>query len=181
MLTRISIPPTLIIVFAVSCWGQEKSNHKPIELDVLKSTVGVWDAEIEVWPQGLDSPSIKFKGVETNRPYGRHWIASDFDSEFGDQTIKVHSIVGYDLDQNQMVGMVIDDGPYAADMIGDYEPESKTTNWTTKVKDANGKPIVQKTSVTQKNADERVLVLSVPSKEKDVFTKFMQIRFVRRK
>ena len=97
------------------------------------------------------------------------------------QTMKVHSIVGYDLDKKRMVGTVIDHGPYAASMTGDYDPESKTVSWMTEVKDANGKPIVQKTLITQNGADERMLVLSVPGKKKDEFTKFMQIRFVRRK
>jgi hypothetical protein len=41
--------------------------------------------------------------------------------------------------------------------------------------------MVQKTSLTQKNADERVLVLMVPGNEKDELTKFMQIRFVKRR
>ena len=154
---------------------------KPIELEVLKASIGVWNAEIEVWPEGPDASSIKFTGVETIRPYGEYWIASDFDSEYMGQTIKVHSIVGYDLDQNKMVGTVIDHGPYAASMTGDYDKDSKTVLWRTKAKLPSGKPIVQKTSITQKNADERVLVLSVPGKENDEFTKFMQIRFVKRK
>ncbi len=66
-------------------------------------------------------------------------------------------------------------------MTGDYDKDSKTVRWKTEAKDPNGKPIVQKTMVTQKSADERVLVLSVPGKRKNDFTKFMQIRFVKRK
>jgi hypothetical protein len=147
----------------------------------LKASIGVWDAEIEVWPEGPESPSIKFKGVETNRPYGEYWIASDFDSEYMGQTMKVHSVVGCDLDQKRMVGTIIDHGPYAASMTGDYDKESKTVRWTMQAKDPNGKPMVQEMLITQKNAEERVLALSVPSKRKNDFTKFMQIKFVRRK
>ncbi len=181
MLIKSTLPTALIFGLALSCVAQEKPKSKPIELEVLKASIGVWDAEIEVWPEGPDSSSIKFKGVETNRPYGEYWIASDFDSEFMGQTMKVHSIVGYDLDQKKMVGTIIDHGPYAASMTGDYDKESKTVRWKTEAKDPNGKPMVQKTLITQKNADERVLVLSVPGKQKNDFTKFMQIRFVRRK
>ncbi len=147
----------------------------------MKACLGVWDAENEDWPEGPDSSSIKFKGVETNRPYGEYWIASDFDFEFMGQTMKVHSIVGYDLDQKKMVGTIIDHGPYAASMTGDYDKKSKTVSWMTKAKDTNGKPMVQKTLVTQKIADERVLVLMVPGNKKDTFTKFMQIKFAKRK
>ena len=181
MLIKSTLPTALIFGLALSCTAQEEPKSKPTELEVLKASIGIWDAEIEVWPMGPDSSSVKFKGVETNRAYGEYWIASDFDSEINGQTMKVHSIVGYDLDQKKMVGTVIDHGPYAARMTGDYNKDSKTVQWRTEFKDPNGKPMVQKTLVTQKNADERVLVLSVPGKQKDAFTKFMQIRFVKRK
>jgi hypothetical protein len=75
-----------------------------------------------------------------------------------------------------MIGQVFDDGPYAAKMRGDYNKESKSIHWKT---EAN--PIVQKTSVTQKISDERILVLSAPSGEKKEFIKFMQIIFAKRK
>ncbi len=179
MPAKLVLVPAFIFGAVLACIAEEET--KPIELGVLKSYIGVWDGEIEVWPMGLEAASIKFKCVETNRAYGKHWIASDLDSEFMGQTMKVHSIIGYDLDQRQMVGTVIDDGPYAASMTGDYDADSKTVSWTTKVKDASGKPVVQKTLITQEHTDERVLVLSVPNKENDGFTKFMQITFVRRK
>jgi hypothetical protein len=108
-------------------------------------------------------------------------LPSDFDSEFMGQTMKVHSIVGYDLDRKTMVGTVIDHGPYAASMTGDYDKESKTVSWKTEAKTPGGKRMVQNTSVTQKSAGERILVLSVPGKQQNEFTKFMQIRFVKRK
>jgi len=181
MLIKSALFTALVFCLVLSCIAQDKPKVKPIELEVLKASIGVWDAEIEVWPEGPDSPSIKFRGVETNRPYGEYWIASDFDSEFMGQTMKVHSIVGYDLEQKKMVGMIIDHGLYAAHMTGEYDKESNTVRWTTEAKDLNGKPMVQKTLITQKHPDERVLVLSVPGKQKNDFTKFMQIRFVRRK
>ena len=158
-----------------------KRNPKPVELEALKASIGIWDAQFEVWPAGLDSPSMKFNGVETNRAFGDYWIASDLDTEFNGETMTVHSIVGYDLDEKRLVGKVIDHGPYAASMVGDYDSELKTVSWTTKVKGLDGKPIVQKTVVTQKDADTRELVLSVPNEKKDGFVKFMQITFVRRK
>ena len=173
-------PRPLFFGLALSCIAQEEPKSKPIELEVLKAYIGVWDAEIEVWPAGTDSPSTTFKGVETNRPYGEYWIASDFDSEFMGQTMKIHSIVGYDLDQKKLVGTVIDHAPYAARMTGDYDVNSKTVRWKMEAKDTNGKPMVQKTLITHKNANERMLVLMVPGKKKNDFTKFMQIRFVKR-
>lgn len=181
MLTESTLLAVLVLGLALSGAAQDKPEAKPIELEVLKASIGVWDAEIEVWSQGLDSPSIKFKGVETNRPFGEHWIASDFDSEFMGQTMKVHSIVGYDLDRKKLVGTVIDHGPYAATMTGNYDKDSKTVSWKTEAKMPNGTPMVQRTSVTQKKVDERLLVMSVPGQQKGELKKFMQIRFVKRK
>ena len=80
-----------------------------------------------------------------------------------------------------MVGTIIDHGPYAARMTGDYDKKSKTVRWKIEAKDTNGKPMVQKSLITQKNANERVLVLMVPGEKKNEFTKFMQIKFVKRK
>ena len=166
MLKKYALATILVLAAALPYVAQEAPESTPVELEVLKAYVGVWDAEIEVWPQGLDSPSITFQGVETNRPYGEYWIASDFDSEFMGQTIKVHSIVGYDLDQKKLVGTVIDHGPYAASMTGDFDVESKTVHWMTEAKEANGNPMVQKTVVTQEHANQRVLVLMVPGENK---------------
>ena len=151
------------------------------ELDVLKASIGVWDAEIEIWPQGPDSASIKLKGVETNRPYGEHWLASDFDSEYGGQTMAVHSIVGYDLDEKKLVGTIVDHGPYAARMTGEYDVESKTVRWLTEAKYPNGTPMVQKTLVTKESPNELVLVLKASGEKHGDSAKSMQIRFVKRK
>ncbi len=82
MMLKSTVFTVLVLGAALSCIAQEEPKSKPIELEVLKASIGVWDAEIEIWPQGPNSPSIKLKGVETNRPYGEYWIASDFESEF---------------------------------------------------------------------------------------------------
>jgi|GEM_PF-1372820 len=176
-----SLLSAFLICTTVPSAAQTSSTSKPPELRALKDSVGIWDAKIEVWPQGLNAASITFTGVETVSAYGKHWIASDFDSVFSGRTNRIHSIVGYDLDERKLVGKVIDYGPYAARMTGEYDSKSKTVHWTTKVKDPSGKPIVQKTSITQKNANERVLVLSVPKKGTKDFIKFMEIRFTKRK
>jgi len=168
----------LVLGFTSLCSAQDVS--KPVELEVVKGSLGVWDAEFQVWAQGPDAAPIKFKGVETNRPYGEHWLASDLDSQIGGQTMKVHSIVGYDLEKKKLVGTVIDHGPYAASMTGEYDAKSKAVTWTTEARGLDGKPMVQTTVVTQTSDKERVLVLSVPGKKKGAFTKFMQITFTKR-
>lgn len=185
MLIKPVLVAAVAFCLAFSCVAadkpESKPESKPVELEMLKGFVGTWDAEIEVWPTGLDSPSIKMKGVEKNRPFGEHWVASDFVSEYEGQKVKVHSVVGYDLDKKQLVGTMVDHGPYAATMAGKYDKKSKTVKWMIHAKMPDGTPMVQKSSITQTNANERVLVMMMPGKKKGELTKFMEIRFVKRK
>jgi hypothetical protein len=66
-------------------------------------------------------------------------------------------------------------------MTGDYDAKAKTVRWMTQVKDPDGKPIVQNALVTQKTADERLLVMMVPGEKKDESIKFMEIKYHKRK
>lgn len=174
--------PSLLLLFAlgVPAAAQEPTTTEPAELEVLASWVGTWDASFEVWAAGRDQAPMTFTGVETNRAFGRHWIASDLDSEIMGQTLRVHSIVGYDLDRGMLVGTIVDHGPYAATMTGEYDAQSKTVSWTTHAKDPSGNPMRQHTEITQVSPDERVLVLSVPKDADGEHEKFMRIKFVRR-
>ncbi|NNC87951.1 MAG: DUF1579 family protein [Akkermansiaceae bacterium] len=177
---RLILPAVFVFALAAVS-AEEDAAPKPAELEFLKSAVGVWDARIEVWAQGPEAPPIKFEGVETNRAYGDHWLSSDFESEFQGQTMKVHSIVGYDREKKRMTGMIIDDGPYAARMTGVYDKGSQTVHWKTVARGADGTPMFQETSVTQQGPDQRVLELAVSGEKEGPFTKFMRIEFVRRK
>lgn len=179
MVTKFIGHTGVLLALALSVSAQEQA-AQPDELKVLESFVGVWDATIEVWPNGKESPSMEFSGVETIRAYGKHWLSSDFDSEFGGQKIGVHSIIGYDLDQKKLVGMIIDQGPYAATMSGEYDSATTSINWTTKAKEPNGKPMVQHTRMSVASDGKRTLELSVPEGAEGEFKKFMQIEFVKR-
>ena len=186
MIFRFAASAVFFLALYSSLAAQEEAEAKPDgnqpkELEFIKGAIGVWDAKIEVWANGPDGDAITFKGVETNRAYGEYWIASDFDSEFAGQTVNVHSIVGYDLSKKQLVGMVIDQGPYPAQMTGKYDDKTKTVEWKTEAKNLDGTPMIQRTRLTQKGPDERYLQLMVPGTEEGEFKKLMQITFTRRK
>ena len=91
VLARLTLFASFVFGVTFPCSGEEEAKSKPKELQVLKASIGIWDAEFEVWPVGLDSPSMTFKGVETNRAFGDYWIASDLDTEINGQTMKAGS------------------------------------------------------------------------------------------
>ncbi|MGJ8695478.1 MAG: DUF1579 family protein [Verrucomicrobiaceae bacterium] len=175
-----SIGLFLSLGFGLPCFGEE-AGAKPVELEVVKGAIGVWDGEVEVWAAGPDSEPMTMTTVETNRAFGEYWISSDLDTKVNGQTMTVHAIVGYDLEKGKLVGTVVDHGPYAASMTGEYDAATKTVHWTTRAKTPDGREMVQKTTVTQKSADERVLVLSMKAGAGEGFVKFMRIRYLKRK
>lgn len=176
LLTLLAILSLLIPVHA-----QEKERDLSTELQILSDTVGTWDCAITVWPAGLEAAPITMKGVETNEAFGNHWLSSGFSSEFQGQEMKVHTIVGYDLDLKKFVGTVIDHGPYAAKMKGKFDKETKTIHWTTQAKTPDGQPMIQKTSVTHTSATERHLVMKMQNPSTGKFGKFMEINYTKRK
>lgn len=173
--------PALLLVLTLSshCLAQDTESDTPAELDVIKGSVGVWDAEFLVWANGPDADPIKFTGVETNKAHGTHWISGDLVSEFGGQTIHIHSLIGFDLEEKKLVGTQVDDGPYKATMSGTYDEESKTVKWVVKAKMPDGTPMEQEASIVQKSDSERVLTLSMPGASGDA-VKFMQVNYVKR-
>lgn len=177
-LRKIAIAFGLVLLHSVLGHAQEKT-ESPAELAVLKSMVGVWDAKFEVWPNGGDK--LEFTGTETNTAHGKHWISSDLVSEYMGQSMTVHSIVGYDLDQKKLVGTIVDHGPYAASMAGEFDEETKTVKWKIEAKDLAGNRMVQHTSMTMKSDSERVLVLKMPGAKEGEFKKMMQVTYTKRK
>ena len=181
MFLKLTLTAVLVLSVSLSCIAQEPVWLKPPELEVLKAAIGVWHAQVEVWPEGPDSPSILFDCIETNRPYGDYWIISDFEFFFKGGSTKGGGIFGYDLDKKKLVGITVDDSPFAGSMTGKYDPESKTVHWTKKAKDAKGNPIVQKSTVTQVGKYERVLVMMTPGEKEGEFVKTMEVHYFKRK
>ena len=181
MFSKFTLFTTLTVSLLLPTQAQEKENDISSELQILSDGVGTWDCAITVWPAGLDADPLTMKGVETNEAFGKHWISSGFTSEFQGQKVKVHTLVGYDLDLKKFVGTVIDHGPYAAKMKGKFDKETKTIHWTTQAKTPDGQPMIQKTSVTHKSATERHLIMKMKNPANGEFTKFMEITYTKRK
>ncbi len=177
MKTYASILFALLICLPTTSFAEE---DKPLELEALKAHVGVWDTEIEVWANGPDAPPMKFEGVETNRAYGEYWIVSDFDTEMNGQMMRVHSVIGYDLDKGKLVGKQVDHGPYAATLSGEYDKEQKTIRWVVSAKDLMGNPMSQDTTAKLESEDVRTLEMHMPGANGEK-VKFMHIRYVKRK
>jgi hypothetical protein len=52
MLTKTLLATALLLGLVVSCIAQEAPDSKPVELELLNASIGVWDALIEIWPAG---------------------------------------------------------------------------------------------------------------------------------
>ena len=168
---------SLLLCIPATAFAEEQ---KPVELEALKAHIGVWDAEIKVWASGPDADPLTFKGVETIRAYGEYWIVSDFDSEMNGQTMRVHSVIGYDLDKGKLVGTQVDHGPYAATLTGAYNKEKKAVQWMIDGKDLMGNAMSQDAVAKLESEDVRTLEMHVPGAYgKKV--KYMHIRYVKRK
>jgi hypothetical protein len=46
MLIKSALSTALVFALALSCIAQDKPKAKPLELEVLKAFIGVWDADI---------------------------------------------------------------------------------------------------------------------------------------
>jgi hypothetical protein len=103
MLTQRLLFAAAFLTFAHAAPAEEANDTTRSEPDVLAAMVGIWDAKIEVWPQGVDQPSMEFNAIETIRSFGNHWLASDLDTDMEGTIMTVHSIAGYDLDAEQLV------------------------------------------------------------------------------
>ena len=157
-----------------------KESGQPAELEVIKGSIGVWDAEVEVWPNGPDNAAMKMKGVETVEAHGQYWLASDLSVDFNGEKMVVHSVVGYDLDEKKLTGWAVDQGPYKAKMVGEYDKDKKMVKWTIHGKNVDGSKMTQHTEITQSSDSERRLVLYMPG-EDDKLRKQMVITYKKRK
>lgn len=92
----------------------------------LKHEVGVWDAEVSMWPSP-DSEPVKSKAVEKNEMLGKMWLMSEFEGEFGGEKFTGASAIGYDPIKKKYVGGWVDSmSPFMMKMQGEYDESTDT-------------------------------------------------------
>ena len=149
----------------------------------LATEVGVWDADVTMWPAPGIEP-MKSKAVETNKLFGKFWLMSQFDGDFGGEKFTGHMMLGYDPAKKKYVGTWTDTmSPFLMTMEGDYDEATKTstmigagTDWQT------GKPSKSKMVTRYESDDAKTFEMYV---EKDgapgEWEKHMEIKYTRRK
>ena len=123
----------------------------------LESEVGVWDAEVQMWPTA-DAEPMKSKAVETTLMLGMLWLLSDFEGDFGGMKFSGRSQLGYDPTKKKYVGTWIDTmSPYLQTMEGTYDEKTATsTMMATGIDMETGKPTTSKMITRYESDDEKV-------------------------
>lgn len=153
------------------------------EHKALESDVGVWDAEVKMWP-AADAKPMASKAVETNRMLGKLWLLSDFEGDFGGMKFTGHMQLGYDPLKKKYVGAWIDTiSPFLQTMEGTYDEKTKTsTMMATGVDMATGKPSTSKMITRHVSDDKRVFEMMSPVEGKEgEWWKMMEVTYTRRK
>lgn len=128
------------------------------EHEILKKSVGTWDATIEEMHPG--APPKTSKGTETSKLVGGLWLVSDFKSEMGGQPFEGHAVGGYDSHKKKYVGTWVDSmstGVFTSE--GTLDPATKTmTDWM-EGPGPDGKPMKMKAVTEWKDDDTRVFTM----------------------
>jgi hypothetical protein len=152
------------------------------EHEILKKSVGTWDATVEEMAPG--APSKTSKGTETAKLVGGLWLVSDFKSEMMGQPFEGHAVGGYDPTKKKYVGTWIDTmSPYLQTMEGTYDEKTATSTMiATGIDIATGKPSTSKMITRYESDDEKVFEIMMPVEGKEgEWWKMMEITYTRRK
>ena len=149
----------------------------------LETEVGVWDAEVKMWPTA-DAEPMASKAVETNKMLGKLWLLSDFEGDFGGMKFAGHSQLGYDPTKKKYVGTWIDTmSPYLQTMEGEWDEKTHTsTMLATGVDMMTGKPSTSKMITRYESDDVKVFEMMMPVEGKEgEWWKSMEVKYTRRK
>ena len=149
----------------------------------LAAEVGVWDAEVKLWPTA-DAEPMTSKGSETNEMFGSFWLLSKFESDFSGMKYSGRMQLGYDPQKKKYVGTWIDTmSPYLQTMEGTYDEKTKTsTMLATGVDMGTGKPSNSKMITRFESDDVKVFEMMMPVEgKKDEWWKSMEIKYTRKK
>ena len=159
--------------------GVTTEQHK-----VLKNEVGDWEAEMKLYPQGPDGPTIDGKCEETSRVLNNGmWLISDFKGDFAGFPFEGHGAFGYNPQKKKYVGTWVDNmNPALTLMEGDYDAKAKTlTMYSEGTDPETGKPMKTK-NVTQYLEDgRRIFTMSNQAPGSDKYIKMMELTYTKKK
>jgi hypothetical protein len=149
--------------------------HKVLEMDA-----GTWDATVEMFP-GPGAPPMVSKGTETNTMgCGGLCLISDFKGDFGGMPFHGHGTTTWDPAKKKYVGSWTDSmSTGIAHAEGTYDAAAKKATSSMEGPDATGKVTKAKSVVEYKDANTRVMSMSVVGPDgKEVPT--MKISYTRK-
>ena len=145
--------------------------------------VGVWDAEMKLWPTP-DAEPVASKGVETVEMMGKFWLVAEFVGDLMGTEFRGQSQMTYDPTKKQYLGTWIDTmSPVLLQSTGTYDVKSHTLTMMMEGVDAmTGKPGQWKSVTTYESADAKKFEMLAPVEGKaGEWWKMMEINYKRRK
>ncbi len=129
----------LVVLFLLAAVANAQPPEPNEHHKLLMENVGTWDVVVSIWAGGPDAEPEKAEAVEVVKPIGDFWIQSEIEYPFMGMTVKGHSVIGYDPDEDKLVGQWYDSmSPHVSRMVGEYDAETKTFKYDGKVKDVAG-------------------------------------------
>lgn len=172
-----------LLVLSVSSFVCGQQPPEPTkEHEMFKSLVGVWDVDVDFYPEGPSGPKMSSKATETNKMLGGFFVISDFDGELAGAPFTGHGQTGYDPVEKMYVGTWCDTmSPHLMHTKGNYDVKTRTMTMEYEAIDpstgnkAKGKNV-------EKHIDDNTRVFEMygkPPGAKDL-VKMMEARYKRR-
>jgi hypothetical protein len=178
-----SLSVVFVVVRATSSFGADNLLEPTKDHEGLAHAVGQWDADITMWEKPGAEP-MKSKGTEKCEMFGKFWLMSEFESDFGGQPFKGRSALGYDPVKKKIVGGWIDTmSPFMMKMEGDYDPETKTATVMGDSTDPmTGKPAKYKLVTKHEGPDAKTFTMyHLGDGGAEDWQKMMEIKYTRKK
>ncbi len=171
----------LLLCFVLPATVSSQDYSQPLEEhEVLKQTVGVWDAEIAILNPGGEP--TRYNGVETIKMLGKFWTTIDYEFEFMGQMAKSHGTIGFDPVSKRFVGTWHEStSPFIGSLEGTYDSATSTTTYTMKTKNMNGKQTEYKVVFVQPDADHRTFELFTKPSGSGDMVKIVSTKYTKRK
>jgi hypothetical protein len=173
---------SVLLVFNVGIGLAQEPPAPPKEMELFKSDVGTWNAEIRMFdPTNPSAEPQVTKGTETIHMLGGMWAISHFKGEMMGMPFEGCSQTTFNPQTKKYTGTWVDSmSPYAMTVEGTWDEKTKTLTQTGTGKDMTGTEMSMKMTTTVNADGSRLFSMFVPVSD-DETMKVMEIKYTKSK